>query len=59
MVNFTIAEKQYKIADRFTVSQWKEMMKWDFEHKAHWPRIMQVATGAPLEYLEEVDGGKP
>ena len=54
MVNFTIAEKQYKIADRFTVSQWKEMMKWDFEHKAHWPRIMQVATGAPLEYLERV-----
>ena len=54
MVKFTIAEKEYKIADRFTVSQWKEMMKWDFEHKPHWPRIIQAATGAPLEYLEEV-----
>lgn len=54
MVKFTIEETTYEIPERFKVSQWKEMMKWDFEHKGHWPRIISVATGAPLAYLEKV-----
>ena len=53
MVKFTIQDKEYQITERFTIQQWKEMMKWDFEHKPHWPRIIHTATGAPLEYLEE------
>ena len=53
MVKFTIADKEYKIAERFTVSQWKDIIKWDFEYKPHWPRILSTATGAPLEYLEQ------
>lgn len=54
MVKFTIEEKQYEIPDRYTVKQWQEIISWDFEHKAHWPRIIATATGAPLEYLKEV-----
>lgn len=54
MVKFTIQDKEYQIAERFTIQQWKDIVKWDFEHKPHWPRILSAATGAPLEYLEEV-----
>ena len=53
MVKFTIQDTTYEITERFTVAQWKAMMRWDFEHKPHWPRIISAATGAPLEYLEE------
>ena len=54
MVKFTIEEKEYQITERFTIQQWKDIVKWDFEHKPHWPRIIAEATGAPVEYLEEV-----
>lgn len=57
MVKFTIEEKQYEIPERFSVSQWKEIIKWDFEHKPHWPRILASATGAPLESLILVEEG--
>ena len=54
MVKFEIDNKRYKIADRLTVAQWVEIMKWDFEYKAHWPKIISAATEAPIEKLEEV-----
>ena len=54
MVKFTIDEKQFKIPERFTIQQWKELMKWDYERTAHWPRIIHEATGAPIEYLNQV-----
>ncbi len=54
MVKFTIQEQTYKIPERFTIQQWKQLMKWDYERKEHWPRIIHEATGAPLEYLNTV-----
>ena len=54
MVKFSINDKQYEITERFSVIQWQEIIKWDFEHKPHWPRIIAAATGAPLEYLVNV-----
>lgn len=54
MVKFTIHETEYEITERFTVPQWQSLMKWDFEREEHWPRILHEATGAPLEYLQEV-----
>ena len=54
MVKFTIDNKHYEITERFTIQQWKDIMKWDFERKEHWPRIIAAATGAPREYLEQV-----
>lgn len=54
MVKFSINDKQYEITERFSVIQWQEIIKWDFEHKPHWPRIIAAATSAPLEYLVNV-----
>lgn len=54
MVKFEIDNKHYEISDRLTVEQWVEIMKWDFEHIAHWPKIVAAATGVPSEKLEEV-----
>lgn len=54
MVKFTIDDKTYKITERFTVEQWKNIVAWDFEDKANWPRIIASATGAPLNYLNNV-----
>ena len=55
MVKFKIEEIQYTIPERLTVGQWKNIVRWDFEHKAHWPRILHEATGAPLEYLQNTE----
>lgn len=54
MVKFTIEEKEYEITERFTIQQWKDIVKWDFEYQPHWPRIIATATGAPLDYLINV-----
>lgn len=54
MVKFKIDNKRYEIANRLTVEQWLEIMKWDYEHPPHWPKIIAAATGAPVERLEEV-----
>jgi hypothetical protein len=54
MVKFKIEDTTYEITERFSIEQWKQIVKWDFEHKPHWPRIISTATGAPLEYLQEV-----
>lgn len=55
MVKFTIEDTEYKITERFTVQQWKDIVCWDFEDKANWPRIISTATGAPLKYLTNVE----
>lgn len=55
MVKFTIEDTEYKITERFTIQQWKDIMCWDFETKSHWPRILATATGAPLAYLNNVE----
>ena len=54
MVKFKIDNKTYTIKDRLTVEQWLEIMKWDFEHPSHWPKIISAATGVPSEKLEDV-----
>ena len=54
MVKFTIEGTEYKITERFTVQQWKDIMCWDFEDTNHWPKIIATATGAPLSYLNQV-----
>ena len=54
MVKFKIDNKTYTIEDRLTVEQWLEIMKWDFEHPSHWPKIISAATGVPSEKLEDV-----
>tara|TARA_R110000772_G_scaffold245957_1_gene359550 strand:- start:815 stop:1474 length:660 start_codon:yes stop_codon:yes gene_type:complete len=56
MITFTIEDIEYRIPERLTVKQWQELTKWDFEHEAHWPRILSTTTGAPLEYLELTKG---
>lgn len=56
MIKLKLQEQEYNIPDDFSISQWQELMKWEFDEPLNWPRIMHIATGAPLELLKNADG---
>lgn len=55
MVTLNINGKAHSIPARFTVQQWQQMQKWQFDAPEFWPRIIAVATGADPKLLEQAD----
>lgn len=52
MVQLNVNEVSYKIPERLTLDQWREVAKWSFEEPKHWPRIIAAVTGADWRQLE-------
>jgi hypothetical protein len=52
MVQLNVNEVSYKIPERLTLTQWKEVSKWSFEEPTDWPRIIAAVTGADWRQLE-------
>ena len=51
MVQLNVNEVSYKIPERLTLDQWKEVAKWNFEEPTDWPRIIAAVTGADWRTL--------
>ena len=58
MIKLKINGKPYKIPERWTIAQWMELVKWDWQEPLNYPRIINLATGAPTSDLmqAEVEG---
>jgi hypothetical protein len=41
--------------ERLTVDQWSNLVKWDIERVENWPRLVHIATGAPIDLLKEAE----
>ena len=48
MVKIKIDNEIYNIP-KLSIEQWQECMKWDIHEKINWPKIISIATGAPIE----------
>lgn len=51
MVQLNVNDVSYKIPERLTLEQWKEVAKWNFEEPTDWPRIIAAVTGADWRTL--------
>lgn len=51
MVQLNVNDVSYKIPERLTLDQWKEVAKWNFEEPTDWPRIIAAVTGADWRTL--------
>lgn len=51
MIKVTVEDKKYKIPERFTLQQWKEMVSWDFDQPQNWRRIIEAGCGIPQAEL--------
>ena len=58
MIKLEINNKKYKVPKRFTISQWEQLMSWDLEEPRHWPKILEIAVGVPMNEsrLADPDG---
>ena len=50
-MTLNIEDKTYTIPERLTVDQWNQCIQWDFESTHHWPRLLGIITGAPIDQL--------
>jgi hypothetical protein len=50
-MTLNIEDKTYTIPERLTVDQWNQCIQWDFELDHHWPRLLGIITGAPIDQL--------
>lgn len=50
-MTLNIEDKSYTIPERLTVDQWTQCVQWDFELEHHWPRLLGIITGAPIDQL--------
>ena len=50
-MTLNIEDKTYTIPERLTIGQWNQCIQWDFEDESHWPRLISIITGAPLDKL--------
>jgi len=55
MIKLKIDNKEFKVPERFRIQQWMNLMKWDFEEVMNHPKIISIATGAPLEQLSQAN----
>lgn len=55
MIKLKINGKPYKIPERYTIAQWMELVKWDWEEPLNYPKIIHLATGAPISDLIVAD----
>lgn len=50
MITLSIDGKPYPVQE-LTVDLWMELSKWDIQVDINWPRIIHIATGAPINQL--------
>ncbi len=50
-MTLNIEDKTYTIPERLTIDQWNKCIQWDFELEHHWPRLISIITGAPVDKL--------
>lgn len=55
MVTININDIKYEITQTLTVTEWKSLMKYDFNDYTQWTAIVNELTGAPLEELDTMD----
>ena len=48
-VKMTIGETKYELPERFTVTQWESLLKYDFETYRDWSKILGTALNAKPE----------
>ena len=51
-VKMTIGETKYELPERFTVTQWESLLKYDFETYRDWSKILGTALNAKPEEFE-------
>lgn len=54
-MEINLNDKKYTIPERLTIEQWQNLVKWDFQRPEHWPRILNIATGAPWDLLRKCE----
>lgn len=55
MIKMNINNEVYKLPEKLTVDQWKELIKWDMLEEANWPRLLNIVTDAPIDLLKEAN----
>lgn len=57
MIKIKIDNEEFVIKP-FTIEMWQNCMKWDIEEPLNWPKIISIATGAPLEDMRTISEGE-
>lgn len=57
MIKIKIDNEEFVIKP-FTIEMWQNCMKWDIEEPLNWPKIISIATGAPLEEMRTISEGE-
>jgi hypothetical protein len=55
MVTANIDGQAFKIPERFTLQEWRQLQKWDFDNPDHWPLILESITGMPSTLFEQAE----
>jgi len=55
MVTARVNGKAVKIPQRFTVQEWIELQRWDFDAPVQWPHILEQITQIPQETFRNAD----
>lgn len=55
MIKFNLNNRSYKLPERFTIEQWKEIINLDFEDFKNWPKILSIALDKPLALFINVE----
>lgn len=55
MIKLKLNYRTYKLPERFTIQQWKDIMKLDFEDFKSWPKIMGIALNKPYSQFMMVE----
>lgn len=53
MIKIKIDNEEFTVP-KFSIDMWQDCMKWDIEEPLNWPKIISVATGAPLEDMRTI-----
>jgi hypothetical protein len=58
MVKLKVDNRRYNINGNPTVTQWMDLMRWDFEAPPHWVHIIKTVTDLPVNIIEQMTPGQ-
>ena len=55
MYSLEIEGKKYQLDQEWNVNTWLQLHKWNPEEQWQWPKMIEIASGAPAELVAELD----
>lgn len=55
MYSLQIGDKKYQLDQEWNVNTWLQLHKWNPEEQWQWPKMIEIASGAPAQLVAELD----